>query len=99
MSTRNNSNQLVNPMARQALDKFKMEAAQELNIRDDYKSGYWGNLTSRECGAVGGQMVKKMIEYTQNQMANGTNVNAPTSSQDAQNINLGNKAGNFKPQQ
>ena len=39
MSTRNNSNQLVNPMARQALDKFKMEAAQELNIRDEYKSG------------------------------------------------------------
>ncbi|SJZ96749.1 alpha/beta-type small acid-soluble spore protein, partial [Selenihalanaerobacter shriftii] len=86
MSTRNNSNQLINPMARQALDKFKMEAAQELNVSNEYKSGYWGNMTSRECGAVGGQMVKKMIEHAQNEMANGTSMNAPQSSQDATNL-------------
>ena len=70
MSIRNNSNQLVNPMAKQAMDKFKLEAAQELNISDEYKSGYWGNMTSRECGSVGGQMVKKMVEQYENNVAN-----------------------------
>ncbi|WP_459838828.1 small, acid-soluble spore protein, alpha/beta type, partial [Halanaerobaculum tunisiense] len=66
---RNNSNRLLNPQALQAMDKFKVEAAQELNVSDDYKSGYWGNMTSRECGAVGGQMVKKMIEDYENKLA------------------------------
>ena len=72
MSARNNSNQLINPAALQAMDKFKMEAAQELNVSDDYKSGYWGNMTSRECGSVGGQMVKKMVQQYEDQAA-GTN--------------------------
>ncbi len=71
MGIRTNSNRLVNPMAMQAMDKFKLEAAQELNVSDEYKSGYWGNMTSRECGSVGGQMVKKMIEEYENQLANG----------------------------
>ncbi|WP_134117176.1 alpha/beta-type small acid-soluble spore protein, partial [Orenia marismortui] len=43
--------------------------ATELNINNEYKSGYWGNITSRECGSVGGQMVKKMIESYENQLA------------------------------
>jgi hypothetical protein len=73
MSARNNSNQLINPAALQAMDKFKMEAAQELNVSDDYKSGYWGNMTSRECGSVGGQMVKKMVQQYEDQAATGTN--------------------------
>ncbi|MCK8826961.1 alpha/beta-type small acid-soluble spore protein [Natroniella acetigena] len=71
MSIRNNNNRLVNPMAKQALDKFKLEAAQELNVSDEYKSGYWGNITSRECGSVGGHMVKEMVEQYENQLANG----------------------------
>ena len=71
MSVRNNSNQLLNPQAMQAMDKFKQEAAEELNVGEEYKSGYWGNLTSRECGAVGGQMVKQMINEYENQLANG----------------------------
>ncbi|SJZ93687.1 alpha/beta-type small acid-soluble spore protein, partial [Selenihalanaerobacter shriftii] len=70
-----------------------------LNVSDEYKSGYWGNMTSRECGAVGGQMVKKMVEYAENQMSNGSNINAPQASQDAANINLSNKVGSFEPQQ
>ncbi|MBM7623133.1 alpha/beta-type small acid-soluble spore protein [Sporohalobacter salinus] len=98
MSVRNNGNQLVNPMAMEAMDKFKQEAAQELNVSDEYKSGYWGNMTSRECGAVGGQMVKKMIEEMENQLANGTKISAKTNEQD-QNYNLAQKAGNYKPQQ
>ena len=71
MSARNNSNRLLNPNAIQAMDKFKLEAAQELNISDEYKSGYWGNMTSRECGSVGGQMVKKMIQQYEDQLAGG----------------------------
>ncbi|MFO7819324.1 MAG: alpha/beta-type small acid-soluble spore protein [Halanaerobacter sp.] len=71
MSARNNNNRLLNPNAIQAMDKFKLEAAQELNISDEYKSGYWGNMTSRECGSVGGQMVKKMIQQYEDQLAGG----------------------------
>ena len=55
-----NSNQINIPEAREAMDKFKMEAAQEVGV--DLKQGYNGHLTSREAGSVGGQMVKKMIE-------------------------------------
>ena len=57
MST-NTSNHLVNPAAREAMDKFKMEAASEEGV--NLKEGYNGDLTSREAGSVGGQMVKKM---------------------------------------
>jgi hypothetical protein len=70
MSVRNNSNRLLNPVAKQAMDKFKLEVAESLNISNDYKSGYWGNLTSRECGSVGGEMVKRMIQDYENKMAN-----------------------------
>ncbi len=79
MSVRNNSNQLLNSQAMQAMDKFKQEAAQELNISDEYKSGYWGNLTSRECGSVGGQMVKQMINEYENKLA--TNADYTTQNQ------------------
>ena len=48
------------PEARAAMDKFKMEAASEVGV--NLKNGYNGDLTSREAGSVGGQMVKKMIE-------------------------------------
>ena len=56
MSNRN-SNQLVNPNAREAMDKFKMEAASEVGV--NLKNGYNGDLTSRQAGSVGGQMGKK----------------------------------------
>ena len=55
-----NSNKLNVPEARAAMDKFKMEAASEVGV--NLKNGYNGDLTSREAGSVGGQMVKKMIE-------------------------------------
>ena len=54
------------PQAREALDKFKMEAAREVGV--NLKQGYNGDLTSREAGSVGGQMVKKMIEAYENSM-------------------------------
>lgn len=53
-----NNNTLNVPEAREAMDKFKMEAAQEVGV--NLKKGYNGDLTSREAGSVGGQMVKKM---------------------------------------
>ena len=53
-------NSIVIPEAKDALNKFKMEAASEVGV--DLKQGYNGHLTSREAGSVRGQMVKKMIE-------------------------------------
>ena len=53
----NNNNQLNIPQAREAMDKFKMQAASEVGV--NLKDGYNGDLTSREAGSVGGQMVKK----------------------------------------
>ena len=53
-----NSNNLVNPNAREAMNRFKMEAASEMGV--NLKQGYNGDLTSRQAGSVGGQMVKKM---------------------------------------
>ena len=55
-----NSNKINVPEARAAMDKFKMEAAAEVGV--NLKQGYNGDLSSREAGSVGGQMVKKMIE-------------------------------------
>ena len=55
-----NSNKINVPEARAAMDKFKMEAAAEVGV--NLKEGYNGDLSSREAGSVGGQMVKKMIE-------------------------------------
>ena len=55
-----NTNQINIPEAREAMDKFKMEAANEVGV--NLKDGYNGHLTSKEAGSVGGQMVKKMIE-------------------------------------
>lgn len=54
------------PEAREALDKFKMEAAAEIGV--NLKQGYNGDLTSRQAGSVGGQMVKKMIESYEKNM-------------------------------
>ena len=57
MSAKNN-NQLNIPQAREAMDRFKMQAAQEVGV--NLQNGYNGHLTSREAGSVGGQMVKKI---------------------------------------
>lgn len=54
------------PEAREALDKFKMEAANEVGV--DLKQGYNGHLTAKEAGSVGGQMVKKMIKQYESTM-------------------------------
>ena len=53
-----NNNQINIPQAREAMDRFKMQAAQEVGV--NLTNGYNGHLTSREAGSVGGQMVKNM---------------------------------------
>ena len=54
-----NNNKLNVPQAKQAMEQFKMQAASEVGV--NLQNGYNGNLTSREAGSVGGQMVKKMM--------------------------------------
>ena len=54
-----NSNKIMVPNAREAMNKFKMEAANEVGV--NLKQGYNGDLTSKQAGSVGGQMVKKMM--------------------------------------
>ena len=53
-----NKNKIVVPEAKEAMEKFKMEAASEVGV--NLKAGYNGDLTSKQAGSVGGQMVKKM---------------------------------------
>ena len=58
------SKSIMNPNAREAMNKFKMEAASEVGV--SLKQGYNGDLTSKQAGSIGGQMVKKMIEAYEN---------------------------------
>jgi len=61
-------NTLVNPLAAQAMEKFKYEVANELGIEIP-QSGYYGNMTTRDTGAIGGHMVRKMVEAYENSFA------------------------------
>ncbi len=61
-----NGKQSLVPEAREALNRFKMEAASDVGV--NLKQGYNGDLTSRQAGSVGGQMVKKMIQSYENNM-------------------------------
>lgn len=62
------ANKNVVPEAKEALNKFKMEAANEVGV--NLKQGYNGDLTAKQAGSIGGQMVKKMIEDAENNMKN-----------------------------
>jgi hypothetical protein len=59
MSDNNSNKGTMTQKGREALDRFKMESASELGV--NLKSGYNGDLTSREAGSIGGRMVQKMI--------------------------------------
>ena len=61
-----NNNSINVPEAKQAMEKFKMECASEVGV--NLKQGYNGDLTSRQAGSVGGQMVKRMIESYEKNM-------------------------------
>ena len=58
-----------NPQARAALDKFKYEVANEIGV--NLKQGYNGDLTSKQAGQIGGEMVKKLVAKAANQMQQG----------------------------
>ena len=65
--TGSNGSRMEVPQAKDAMDKFKMEVANELGV--NLKRGYNGDLTSREAGSVGGEMVRQMIRKQQEQMS------------------------------
>lgn len=60
------SNKIVVPEAKQKMDSFKMEVANSLNV--GLKQGYNGDITAREAGSIGGEMVKRMIQYAEKNM-------------------------------
>lgn len=62
----NNSNYKAVPEAMDALEKFKYEVASEVGVT--LKDGYNGNLSSRDAGRIGGNMVRKMIQQAENNM-------------------------------
>ena len=61
---------MANKEAKKALEQFKMEAASEVGV--NLSQGYNGDLTARQAGSIGGQMVKKMVENYENQMKGST---------------------------
>lgn len=69
MSNSNNRNKTMVPEAKAAMNRFKMEAANEVGVQ--LNEGYNGELTSRQAGSIGGQMVKKMIKKYEQDLANG----------------------------
>ena len=72
MPATTNTNSTAVPHAREALNQFKYEVANEIGV--PLKQGYNGDLTSAQNGYVGGYMVKKMIEAQERQMAGSTSM-------------------------
>ncbi|MGN1269259.1 MAG: small, acid-soluble spore protein, alpha/beta type [Clostridia bacterium] len=66
MANSNNSNRSVVPEAKEALNKFKYEVASEVGV--NLKQGYNGDLSSKDAGRIGGNMVRKMIQQAENNM-------------------------------
>ena len=71
MASNNESgtNRMEVPQAKEAMDKFKMEVASELGV--PLKEGYNGDLTSKQNGSVGGEMVRRMIKKQEEEMSSG----------------------------
>ena len=67
MNSSSSSNKTSVPEAKEAMNRFKQEVASELGI--SLKEGYNGDLTSRQAGSIGGEMVKKMIMKQEEQMS------------------------------
>ncbi|PKM82585.1 MAG: acid-soluble spore protein [Firmicutes bacterium HGW-Firmicutes-14] len=72
MGTGQKRNKLVVPQAGQAMYNFKNEMANEIGVANQIQGGYWGHISSRDCGAVGGQMVKRMIEAYEQSLSGNT---------------------------
>ena len=65
----NSSNRMEVPQAKEAMDRFKMEVASELGV--PLKQGYNGDITSKQNGSVGGEMVRRMIKKQEEEMSSG----------------------------
>lgn len=74
-SNNNNSNRILVPNARQALNQMKLEIASELGLAN-YDSIDKGNLPSRQNGYVGGYMTRRLVEHAQQSMSGGAPLNA-----------------------
>ncbi|MBQ9156669.1 MAG: alpha/beta-type small acid-soluble spore protein [Eubacterium sp.] len=70
-SNNSGSNRVEVPQAKNAMDRFKMEVANELGV--DLKKGYNGDITAKEAGSIGGEMVRKMIKRQEEEMAGSDN--------------------------
>ena len=70
MAQGSQSNRAVVAQAQKALDEMKYEVAHEIGVTPP-SSGYWGELPARQCGAVGGHMVRKMIQLAEQHLAGG----------------------------
>lgn len=70
MSSNSSSNKMTVPEAKGAMNRFKMEVASELGV--PLKEGYNGDLTSRQAGSIGGEMVRKMIKKQEEQMSSNS---------------------------
>lgn len=66
------SNKPVNPGAANALDRMKYEVASELGIAETVRQNGWSTMTSADCGRVGGQMVRKMIQQYESGITGNT---------------------------
>lgn len=70
MTSNSSSNKMTVPEAKSAMNRFKMEVASELGV--PLKEGYNGDLTSRQAGSIGGEMVRKMIKKQEEQMSSNS---------------------------
>lgn len=70
MTSNTSSNKMSVPEAKSAMNRFKMEVASELGV--PLKEGYNGDLTSRQAGSIGGEMVRKMIKQQEQQMSSNS---------------------------
>lgn len=68
MARNRNRNRAVVPEAGDALDRFKYEVAEELGLRDEIEQRGWENMTTREVGKIGGNMVRRMVKYAERNM-------------------------------
>ena len=69
MGTGQKRNKLVVPEAQKAMYQFKYEIANQVGVTNQIQGGYWGHISSRDCGAVGGNMVRRMIEAYEQSLA------------------------------
>ena len=73
MASSNGSNQVLVPQARAGLERMKMEAAQSLGVQIP-ASGYYGDVTSRETGSLGGYITKNLVAMAEQQLSGGQNI-------------------------